>query len=116
GDRGGACLVLPVDAHDNGDPHPERFRYSEYACDLMVFRERNSSALISGNDRWVASSGMIRSSAAVRDDAPGLPERAWLDSRACSAWASPVRVPRSGRRLSSSSISRISVLAPARSA
>jgi hypothetical protein len=40
------------------------------ACDLMVFGERNSSAPIWGNDRWVASSGRMRSSAAVSDEAP----------------------------------------------
>ena len=41
------------------------------ACDLTVFGDRNNSAPISGNDRWVARSGRTRSSAAVSDDAPG---------------------------------------------
>jgi hypothetical protein len=39
------------------------------ACDLMVFGDRNSSAPISGNDRWVANSGRTRSSTAVSDEA-----------------------------------------------
>ena len=37
----------------------------------MVCRDGNSSPAISGNDRWVVSSGSSRSSAAVSADAPG---------------------------------------------
>ena len=48
------------------------FRYSEYACDLIVFGDRNSSAAISGKHWCVLSSGSSRSPAAVRADAPGV--------------------------------------------
>jgi hypothetical protein len=64
--------------------------------------DRNSSVAISGYDRCVASSGRIRSSAAVKAEGPGTLGPRSSESRARSARASPVRVPRSGRRLSSS--------------
>lgn len=38
------------------------------ACDLTVLVDKNNAAPISGNDRWVASRGSTRSSAAVSDD------------------------------------------------
>src|SRR6266576_6446407 len=37
----------------------------------MVLWDRNNSSAISGNERWVGSSGSRRSSAAVSADAPG---------------------------------------------
>ena len=77
-------------------------RYSECAWDLMVCLDRNSSVAISGYDRCVASSGRIRSSAAVKAEGPGTMGPRYSESRVRSARASPVRVPRSGRRLSSS--------------
>src|ERR1035438_1419198 len=40
----------------------------------MVLGDRNICAAISGNDRWVASSGRRRSSAPVRADAPRVVE------------------------------------------
>ena len=43
-----------------------------------MFGDRNNSAPISGNDRWVARSGRTRSSAAVSDEAPWAPGRALL--------------------------------------
>ena len=46
-------------------------RYSDLACDLMVWRDRNSSSPISANGRWVGSIGSRRSSAPVSAEALG---------------------------------------------
>ena len=64
-------------------------RYMEYACDLMVLRDRNICPAISGSDRCVPSSGSSRSSAAVRAEAPGaeLPfTRASSARRSSACW------------------------------
>jgi hypothetical protein len=50
----------------------------------MMLRERNSSSPISGNDRWVDSSGSRRSPATVRAEAPGTLEPRYLES--CATW------------------------------
>jgi hypothetical protein len=59
------------------------FRYSEYACDLMVFGDKNSSAPISGNDRCVASSGRKRH----RERLPLEPESSPMTAASTSASA-----------------------------
>src|SRR5499426_638127 len=79
----------------------------------MVLRDRNISVAISGSDRWVESSGRSRSSAAVSAAAPGKLDPRSPASRARSASPSATRVPRPGRRLSTWSTSRVSILAPA---
>ena len=75
-------------------------RHSACAWSLMVCLDRNSSVAISGYDRCVASSGRIRSSAAVKAEGPGTlgprssesrVRRAAHRSRAAAFW------PRSGR-------------------
>ena len=70
--------------------------YSEYACDLTVFGDRDISAAICGNDRCVLSNGSRRSSAAVRADAPGVLGPCCFDSWARSPSAWPTRMPRPG--------------------
>lgn len=92
------------------------FRYIELVCDLIVFRDRNISAAISGTDMCVASIGSRRNSAVVSGGPPSALAPRSAESRARTAWAWLARVPRPGRRLSSSSTSRMSVLAPAMSA
>lgn len=87
----------------------------EYTCVLMVFGDRDIAAAICGNVRCVASKGSRRPSAPVRVDVPEALGPRSFSGRAYSSWASATRLLRSGRVRSSSSISRISVLAPLRS-
>jgi hypothetical protein len=47
---------------------------------LIVWKGRNISVVIFGNDRWVDSSGSRRSSAAVSADAPGTPDPRSMES------------------------------------
>jgi DNA-binding NarL/FixJ family response regulator len=68
--------------------------------------------IVARGDALLSPSGTRRNSAAVSDDALKGGEPRSVDSRARNALASSTRLPRSGRRLSSSSISRMSVLGP----
>ena len=52
------------------DALPDGVALADIARILIVQRDGNISAAISGNDRWVVSSGSRRSSAAVSADAP----------------------------------------------
>ena len=53
-----AAALHRLDVRETALPEPQHvLRQIELVCDLMVLRDRNSSSAISGNVRWVDSSG-----------------------------------------------------------
>ena len=72
-------------------------RQIEYACDVTVPGDKNISLAISGNGKWVDSSGRNRSSAAVSAEAPGEARSGARDS--CVLRSSACGVPKPYRGL-----------------